>query len=247
MAFKTVKSYNQEKFGGLFLLRNDGDYADVIFLYSSEADVLVADAAHYVKSSEYSGYVHCCGAGCPACSKNIRVQSKLFIPLYNLTANDGAGEIQFWDRTMRFEPQLHQDVFANFPNPSEIVFRVTRHGVANDVSTTYEIQAIGRNTSNPLSKILSDNHISFPDYYNTICKDLRISELSRMLNTNSESTGYSEMPSYQVTPRSVNTTPQVEPEIPVAPAIPNIDITGSVDESVVAPIDANEEIDDVTF
>ena len=208
MAFKTVNNYNESRYGNTFLLRNDGDYADVIFLYSSEADVLVADAAHYVKSSEYSGYVHCCGAGCPACSQNIRVQSKLFIPLYNLTANDG---------------------------------------VANDVNTTYEIQAIGRNTSNPLSKILSDNHISFPDYYNTICKDLGISELSRLLNTNSESTGYSEMPSYQVTPRSVNTTPQVEPEIPVAPAIPNIDITGSVDESVVAPIDANEEIDDVTF
>jgi len=108
MAFKTVKTYNEEKFGGLFLLRNDGDFADVVFLYQSIDDVLVADT-HYIKSSEYTGYVHCCGSGCPACAKGIRVQTKLFIPLYNIQDH----EIQFWDRTMRFEPQLNQDVFSN--------------------------------------------------------------------------------------------------------------------------------------
>ena len=91
MAFKKVNDYNQEKFGGLFLLRNNGDYADVIFMYRSVDDVLVADT-HYIKSADYSGYVHCQGRNCPACAKGIRVQTKLFIPMYNITDN----ELQFW-------------------------------------------------------------------------------------------------------------------------------------------------------
>ena len=33
MAFKTAKTYNDERFGELFMLRNDGDYADVVILY----------------------------------------------------------------------------------------------------------------------------------------------------------------------------------------------------------------------
>lgn len=240
MGFKTVKSYNEEKFGGLFLLRNDGDSADVIFLYSSDNDVLVADT-HYVKSSEYSGYVHCCGSGCPACGKGIRVQTKLFIPLFNLTANDGAGEIQFWDRSIRFEPQLHQDVFAKFPNPSEIVFRITRHGAANDINTTYEIQAIGRNSTNPISKILADNNATFPEYYSNICKDMSISELTRLLNTTSESSSYNEMPTYQVSPRAVRSVS--EPEIPAAPSIPQTVVPSPELEA----LDSNEDIDDPVF
>lgn len=204
MAFKTVKSYNEERFGGFFRLPNDKDYADVVFLYSSDADVLVA-SAHYIKSADYSGYVHCPGAGCPACAKNIRVQTKLFIPLYNLTTD----KIEFWDRTMRFEPQLHSDVFTNFPNPSEIVFRVTRHGAAGDVNTSYEITAIGRNTD-PLGDILARNNVTFPDHYETVCKDLTASQLNAMLNA-ADSVSYDNMPSYQVTPRSVVPSPAPAP------------------------------------
>mgnify|MGYP007065811507 CR=1 FL=1 len=82
MAFKSMKTYNDERYHGFFLLRNDGDFADVIFLYQNIEDVLVADV-HYIKSAKKSGYVHCCGEGCPACAKGIRVQTKLFIPVYN--------------------------------------------------------------------------------------------------------------------------------------------------------------------
>ena len=79
MAFKTVESYNEARFGGFFLLRNDGDFADVVFMYRNKDDVLVADT-HYVKGSDYSGYVHCCGRGCPACSKgSVFRQSSSFL------------------------------------------------------------------------------------------------------------------------------------------------------------------------
>ena len=206
--FKSVKTYNEEKFGGLFLLRNDGDYADVIFLYPSIDDVLVAET-HYIKSADYSGYVHCCGKGCPACAKGIRVQTKLFIPLYNLTTN----QVEFWDRSIRFEPQLSQDVFGKFPNPSEFVFRITRKGVTGDVNTIYHITAVGKNSIFPYEDILKANNIVFPAYYENICREMSIKQLADTLTASvgsADTTSYdttSTMPNYQVTPRTATPGP----------------------------------------
>ena len=211
MAFKTLTQYNEEKYGGWFILKNDGDYADVIFLYPSQREVLVADT-HYVKTPDYSGYVHCCGHGCPACAKNIRVQTKMFIPMYNLTD----GEIQFWDRSARFETHLSDMVFSKYPNPADFVFRITRHGEAGSMDTKYEITAIARNSANPYSKVLADNNISFPDGYSTICKELSATELYNMLNTSQSVGTPSDLPDYNVTPRGGATAPSSLPPVPEA-------------------------------
>ena len=203
MAFKTAKQYNDERFGGMFLLRNDGDCKDVIFLYRNEADVLVADT-HYVKSADYSGYVHCTGRGCPACGKGLRIQTKLFIPLYDVES----GEILFWDRSMQFENQLMQDVFERYPNPSEYVFRITRHGVARDVNTTYSIQAIAQNTYKSYNEICRENNTSFPECFEKVCKEVSSQNLSSMLSSdNVAGTGAASgvsggLPNYQITPRA---------------------------------------------
>lgn len=218
MGFKTVQTYNEEKFGGYFLLRNDGDTADVIFLYQSTQDVLVADV-HYIKSPEYSGYVHCCGKGCPACAKGIRVQTKLFIPVYNISDD----EIQFFDRTMRFEPQLQQDVFSRYPNPSEYVFRITRHGAAGSVDTTYEIMAIGKNSFKSYDQILAEKNAKMPDYYSTICKEVSEFELKEMLEAGDRPTnGYSpnEDYSYSATPRGSVPTGDIASATPPAYSAP---------------------------
>lgn len=215
MAFKTVKSYNEEKFGDFFLLRNDKDSADVIFLYEGAEDVLVADV-HYLKSSSYSGYAHCCGAGCPACERGIRTQTKLFIPLYNLTT----GKIEFFDRTMRFEPQLQQDVFSRYPNPSEYVFRIVRNGAAGSVDTTYSIVAVGKNTQFPYSAILAANNATMPEYYNNICRDLTVAEMRQMLNDSDRPSGYSpneEYTGFGAVPRGTAAVPATE--YPQAPEV----------------------------
>lgn len=227
MGFKTVTQYNEERYGGLFRLPNDQDSAEVIFLYQSAEDVLVADT-HYIKSADYSGYVHCNGKGCPACAKGIRVQTKLFIPLYNISA----GEVQFWDRTMKFEPQLHSDVFSKFPNPSEFVFRITRNGVAGSIDTTYSITAVGSNRDNPYSVILANNNIKMPDYYENICRDVTASELSSWLTAPATATTYSanDMPAYVPTPRA---------SAPVAAAAPPPTTLDYIEEA-----DAPETIDD---
>lgn len=213
MAFKTVKNYNEEKFGGLFLLRNDGDTADVVFLYRNVDDVLVADT-HYIKSGEYSGYVHCCGIGCPACQKNIRVQSKLFIPLFNITEN----KIQFWDRSMRFEPQLQKDVFENYPEPANYVFRITRHGAAGSIDTVYSIQAVAKNTFKSYDDILKDNGVTNPEYYEKICRDIPAAKLSEMLSSSASDTDSANLADYTPIPR-VSTAPTSEFSLPDENAI----------------------------
>ena len=180
MAFKSMTQYNEERYGNFFTLQNDGNFADVIFLYQSKNDVLIADA-HYIKSAEYSGYVHCCGVGCPACAKGIRTQNKLFIPLYNIAEK----KIQFFDRSTKFEAQLKNDVLDKFPNPSEYVFRITRHGVAGDVNTTYQITAIGKNVEMPYAKILADNNATMPDYYSNVIREVTPTELDGMVNVSS--------------------------------------------------------------
>ena len=194
MAFKSLNTYNEERYGNFFTLPNDGDHADVIFLYHNSNEALVADV-HYIKSNDYSGYVHCCNRGCPACGKNIRIQTKLFIPMYNITED----KIQFWDRTTRFEPQLQQDVFKGYPNPSEYVFRITRKGAARDVNTTYQIQAVGKNSVMSIEEILAKHNATFPDYYSAVCKELTPSQMSEYLNSSDSVNSGAPIQDYSVT------------------------------------------------
>ena len=198
MAFKSVQEFTEDRYHNLFRIINDGGTADVVFLYQSKADMLVADV-HYVKSANYSGYVHCTGAGCPACKKNIRVQTKLFIPVYNIAT----GAIEFWDRNMNqgFLAQLDRDVFDKFPNPSEYVFRITRHGGYRDQQTRYDIEAVGRNSSTPYSQILAKFNATMPEYYENIVKSVSVSELTEMLQTSGTDSN-SAIPDYVPVPRA---------------------------------------------
>lgn len=216
MAFKTMEQYNGEKYNGKFILQNDKDAADVIFLYRSTKDVLVADT-HYIKSADYSGYVHCNGRGCPACANNIRVQTKLFIPLYVISINGNpVNEIQFWDRTSRFEPQLQSDVFSKFPNPSEFVWRITRQGVSGDVNTRYQIIPAANNNVMSYDEILTAASAKMPDYYENICREVDAVTLASWINNSGNLSGSgSDMPNYVASPRvtpGVTTNPMELPE-----------------------------------
>lgn len=234
MAFKTLNTYNEERYGKFFILKNDGDTADVIFLYQSTQDALVADT-HYIKSADYDGYVHCTGRGCPACSKGIRVQTKLFIPVYNFTSN----QIEFWDRSTRFEPQLQNDVFKNYPNPSEFVFRITRRGASGDVNTVYEITAVAKNTFKPYAQILADCGTSMPAGYNDVCRDITAGELAGMLNNNDAASG-SSMPDYSgygATPR-----PAANPIVPTPSFTePPVDVPGVSSDAAMNGFAEDEE------
>ena len=192
MAFKTVEQFMDDKYRNKFVIQQDKESADVVFLYQSYRDMLVADV-HYIKTDNYSGYVHCCGNGCPVCalkkadgSQVIRTQTKIFIPVYNISKD----VIEFWDRTPKFEQQFKQEVFDHYPNPSEYVFKVIRHGAAGDINTRYEIRAVGKNTVPGMSyaEILAKFNATFPDYYDNIVKAFSISELAEMLQSQATST-----------------------------------------------------------
>ena len=237
MAFKSMNQYNKERYGGFFRLINDGDAADVIFLYRNMDDVLVADT-HYIKSTDYQGYVHCCGRGCPACNKGLRVQAKLFIPVYNLTAN----EIQFWDRNVRFESKLSSDIFSKFPNPSEYVFRITRRGAANDIETTYDIQVVGRNSQESYDQILKRFGVTMPDHYRIVCEDFDAQKVSTLL-TDSGSSSYSDnLPDYSVKPRTTaSVVPPVYEPVPEDTMLPPDDISDDSSEG------SDEGLEDAIF
>ena len=173
MTFKTITDYNEEKYGILFVLKDDKEYADVILLYRSINDVLIADT-HYIKSPEYSGYVHCTDKASPALAKGIRVQTKLFIPLYNLSTK----RIEFWDRNVRFENVLNSQVFSKVVDPINYVFKITRNGAAGDVNTTYQFELVGKNNMLTYNAILEQEGVTMPEYYETICRTVTNEEMS---------------------------------------------------------------------
>lgn len=214
MAFKTATQYNEERYGGFFLLKNDGDYKDVVLLYQNIEDVLVA-STHYIKSENYSGYVHCIGKGCPACQKGIRVQNKLFIPLYDIEAD----EVVFWDRSARFENSI-LPIFDSYPNPSEFIFRITRNGAAGDVNTSYDITARYKNTLKSYATILAEKNIKLPDYYETVCREVLDADLRSMLQNDSPNGVSAEnLEAYNAQPRAAaptNYAPEPVPEAPIS-------------------------------
>ena len=186
MSFKSVEQFNDDRYRFLFKLPEDNNTADVIFLYRSKADMLVAQA-HYIKTPAYDGFVHCCGKDCPACKKRIKVQTRIFIPLYNIYKpnpdNGQPGVIQFWDRSIRFEPQFQKDVFEISANPSEYVYTIARHGASGDVNTTYSIALAGKNSFISYDQILAKFQAKMPDYYENLIKDIPASELESMLQS----------------------------------------------------------------
>ena len=202
MAFRSITEYNNARYGGMFMLKNDGDSADVVFMYRSIDDVLVADT-HYIKSDDYNGYVHCLGQRiCPACERGIRVQPKIFIPLYVIDT----GELLFWDRSVRFQQQMENDVFSKFSNPSEFIFRITRNGAAGDINTRYAIQAVYRNNDEySYDAILSNLDVKLPQYYDTVCESWTVAQYQEHLAPKAvQQPDVDSMPEYKLSPRTIS-------------------------------------------
>lgn len=152
-----------------FRLSYDGDYADVIFLYQSIDDMLVHDV-HYIKSPSYTGYSKCTGEDCPECKAGNKLLYKIFVPLYNVAED----RIQFWERSKLFGSIASRDIFDKFPNPSDFVFRITRHGELGDFNTSYEIRAVAKNTlygpRDGYQGLLDKFNVSFPEHYSSIIR-----------------------------------------------------------------------------
>lgn len=210
MAFKKIKQVEETIYANRLRLANDGNSITGVFLYKDYDDVLVADA-HYVKTKKYSGYVHCCGDGCPACQKGIRIQGKLFVPflvLADLSEGYEENTVVFWDRSTYFNYQLCRDVFDKYPNPTSIVFKITRNGEHGDRNTRYSITPV-MNFTPDIDEILNDMGVHFPEYYDTVIKDVDSVTLSNWLNEDSPNSYIpSANYSYQAKPRKRMADPE---------------------------------------
>ena len=235
MGFKSLNDFNATKYAGKFVLDNDGDQAKAIFLYRNESEVLVGDV-HYIRSADYSGYVHCLGRGCPACAKGIRRQTKVFIPMYLMDKD----EIVFWDRPQKFIPQFQFDVLKACPDPCNYVFTVTRHGVHGSIDTRYSLEATNRSNLS-YDEIMSKYNYTFPDFYENICKEVDYTTMNRWLTSGSNGSygvNGSSLPVYNATPR-VSTSPSaVQQSLDSIPSMP-------VSEAIDADEDDGSEINGV--
>ena len=239
MAFKKISKIEQEMYGNRLKL-DDGHSITGVFLYKDYDDVLIADA-HYVNTPDYKGYVHCCGNGCPACKKGIRLDNKLFIPFLVIAEmSEGYDENQviFWDRNQPFVNQLRKDVFDNYPNPTSLLFRITRHGAYRDPNTRYSITPVVNFTSD-IDEVMADMGISFPDYYENIVKEFDPIKLADMLNSNDSSSSTTSVPSsnysYQVKPRKRIADPEDLDDVDDLPGQP---VQLEAEEEAVPAVDS---------
>lgn len=224
MAFKSMKSFEEDRFGYFLRLASDEESVNAVFLYHNTDEVLMADV-HYINSKSYKGYVHCCGDGCPACQKGIRVQQKLFVPVLlfaDINDNYNENTVLFWDRTINFNRQLQQDVFRRYDCPEDYIFRITRHGGYRDLKTTYSIIAKMNCNSKTVDDTLKAMGVSFPDYYENVVKSVGAADLYDMLSETVDKGTDKYMPSenfnYEVKPRKTYVDPAtiVDTEVPEA-------------------------------
>lgn len=129
--------------GAFFQLKDDGDKAKVHILGDDMKD-FPGYAVHRVPVGDGHKYINCLReAGepvdvCPFCALGksdpelSKVHVKLFIPLYNIDAD----EIQIWERGKTFFKTLGSYI-AHTPHVSKAVTEIERQGEKNDQKTTY--------------------------------------------------------------------------------------------------------------
>lgn len=116
------------------------------------------------------------------------------------------------------------------------MFRITRHGAAGSVDTTYEIIAIGKNTFKPYEVILAEQHATMPEHYSTICKEYDAAKLRELLSSSDSGTGATPTEAYVPIPREAAPVPIVSTN-PVVPENVEIPYDSLSDMAVPADVE----------
>lgn len=125
--------------GSYFKLQNDKEVARVQLLGNDMND-FPGYAVHQVEVDGKNRWVNCLREYqdpvdvCPFCAAKIKQQARLFIPLYNIDAD----EVQIWERGKNFFPTL-AGYCARNPEVVSVVTEIERHGKPHDTSTTYQL------------------------------------------------------------------------------------------------------------
>lgn len=143
-----------------FALKNDGDKCKVRFMYNKISDIETF-ALHDVEVNGFNRHVDCLkdaeGNGvCPFCEKGVRKVARTFFKLY--CVDDGV--VRVWDCGVKRAP-LIENLLKNACDGDIVnyVFEIQRKGKANDTSTSYDFNKIGKD------EITLDDLPTAPDLY----------------------------------------------------------------------------------
>lgn len=145
ISYDEVDDYGSSGRGSYFQLKNDRDTA-LVHLLGDDMKDFPGYAVHRVPIGDKYKYVNCLRKtgdpieDCPFCAEGKRdpelskVLVKLFIPLYNIDAD----EIQIWERGKAFFRKL-SSYLSHTPHASQAVTEIERVGEKNDTKTDYNL------------------------------------------------------------------------------------------------------------
>lgn len=136
---------------GFFQLQDDGDTAEVRFMYETIDDIQL-DILHSLdtgKKNKYGNpitqYVDCLRTykdpvdACPFCKAGKPQLARLIIPIYDVDQN----KTFIWDRGRKYFKRFTK-MSTRYPNLVSQVFEIEREGVRGDQQTEYSFEAIGQ-------------------------------------------------------------------------------------------------------
>lgn len=177
-SFEDADKYGGQSGGGSFFqLKDDGDTARV-HLLGNDMNDFYGYAVHKVPVGDKDRYVNCLRkAGdstdvCPFCANKHKVYAKLFVPLYNVDAE----EVQIWERGKAFFRTLSSYCARN-PKVVNVLTEIERLGKKGDTSTTYNLIKI-ENTD----VVLDDFKDEIPEVIGSIVIDASASDMEYYLD-----------------------------------------------------------------
>lgn len=125
---------------GFFNLKNDGESANVKFMYDKVSDIETY-AVHEVEINGFNKHVDCLkdaeGNGvCPFCDKGFRRVARTFFKLYNTDKK----EVEVWDCGVKRAPLIEN--LLKMSQSEKLVnncYEIIRHGKPRSTDTTYEL------------------------------------------------------------------------------------------------------------
>lgn len=136
---------------GFFQLQDDGDTAEVRFMYETIDDVQL-DILHSIDTGKknkfgnpISQYVDCLRTykdpvdACPFCREGKTQLARLIIPIYDVDQN----KTFIWDRGRKYFKRFTK-MSSRYPNLVSQVFEIERDGVRGDQQTEYTFEAVGQ-------------------------------------------------------------------------------------------------------
>lgn len=179
-----IDNYGVSNSGSFFQLKDDGDKANVRFLYEGPETIQPYVVHEIVVGYDENGkekkrYVNCLRNYndpldvCPLCAAGHKQVPKLFIKLYN----ENVGECQIWERGKTFASRM-ANLAAHFNPLVNQVVEITRLGKKGDTSTTYDFLPLGNSEVN-----IEDYDCSEP--LGTLVLDKTAAELDEFLNVGS--------------------------------------------------------------